>query len=358
MSFINLRSKPKYLLWLVSSLLLIAMPSYGQIVAGKNLLVSGFGTFSAAKSDNAIPILPGRDITDSWCFDCDTTFGLQLDWQISSKLRSTLQVVKKPDDTFSSPEVERALIEYSHDNWRAKIGRLKTPLFMMSEYYYVSSAYPWLRLPQEVYDNSLGLTYLEGIALDFTSTFDNGSQLIISPYLARPREEQFEQYGSSFSLDISRALGFSSEFYYADNLVHFTYVNLDASLSNSVLPATVYDLDIYSLGISHYFGSLHLQAEAVFDQEISSDWYVSLDYQYGAITPYIRYGQARKTLDTESILFGCRYDWTPNINTSIEWQRFYGRENVISGQFTLPQDPTKPLSSKVDLFSIGLSFTF
>lgn len=358
MSFISSRIKRTRLLLTMVTASALPTISNGQIALSDDFQISGFGTFSASRSDNSLPILPGRNITNDWCYDCDSTLGIQADWQITQKFRSTVQVVKRPEDHFSSPELERALVEYNAGMFRAKIGRLRTPMFIMSEYYYVSSAYPSLRLPPEVYDNNLGLTYYEGIAADFLHEFENGNQVVFSPYIAIPREEHFEQYGSSFSLDISRALGFSSELFYDDNLLRIAYVNLDATMTGLIASPKFYSLDIYALGVSQYFGQLHVQAETMLAHELSSDWYISFDYQLGKITPYIQYGQARLTKDTESYLFGFRYDWTPQLNTSIEWQRFYGRENVISGQFTMPQDPTQPFSTKVDLFSIGLSFTF
>ncbi|MEF1291548.1 sulfate ABC transporter permease [Vibrio sp. M260118] len=358
MSYISFQTNLSRLLFMMTVCVGIPAVAHAQVALSDNLQVSGFGTISAAKSNHHIPILPGRGITDEWCFDCDTTLGVQADWQMSEKLRTTLQVVKRPQDTFSSPELERAQLEYNAGMFRVKVGRLRTPVFMMSEYYYVSSGYPWLRLPPEVYDNGLGLTYYEGVSADFLIEVDNGNQLVISPYLARPREEQLDQYGAPFTVDLSRALGFSTELFYDDNLVRFTYVNIDATQSGLTALSTYYELNIISIGISHYFGPLHFQAETMLADEFSADWYAGFDYQMGQTTPYIQYGQSRRTIDSESYLIGFRYDWTPRINTSVEWQRFFGRENVISGQFTIPQDPTKPFTSKVDLFSIGLSFTF
>ncbi|KGY13135.1 sulfate ABC transporter permease [Vibrio tubiashii] len=358
MSYTSFQTKLSRLLFMMTICVGIPAMSHAQLNLSDNVQVSGFGTVSAAKSDHHIPILSGRDITDEWCFDCDTTMGVQTDWQISKKLRATLQVVKRPQDTFSSPELERAQIEYSAGMYRIKVGRLRTPVFMMSEYYYVSSGYPWLRLPPEVYDNGLGLTSYEGMTAELLFEVFDGNQLVVSPYIARPREEQLDQHGAPFTVDLSRALGLSTEFFYDDNLLRFTYVNIDAAQSGFTTLPTYYDLDIFSIGISHYFGLLHFQAETMLANEFSSDWYAGFDYQMGKLTPYIQYGQSRLTIDSESYLIGFRYDWTPQINTSVEWQRFFGRENVISGQFAMPQDPTEPFTSKVDLISIGLSFTF
>jgi len=357
MSSINLLSKTLRETGLIV-LAILPFSSYAQYFVSDNIQVSGFGTVSAAKSDNDTPVIANRDVTDEWCFDCDTTLGLQVNWLMDTNLRSTLQVVKRPQDHFSSPELERASIEYSFGDTRVTAGRLRVPLFIMSEYYYVSSAYPWLRLPLEIYTNNLGITYYDGVTADMSFLLGDDLQLSVSPFYSIPREVDYLYYGETLSLDISRAIGVSSELYYGDNLVRFAYVNVDAALQGELPGLPVYKMNIFSLGLSHYFGPLHFQAETMLTNDISANWYAGFDYNFGQITPYIQYGQTRVSTISESYLIGFRYDWTPQLNTSVEWQRFAGEENVISGQFTQPQDPTKPLTSKVDVISIGLSFTF
>lgn len=337
-----------------------ALPStsQAQYYLNENIQLSGFGTVSATKSDNTTPVIDTREITNEWCFDCDTTLGVQVDWLLGTNLRSTVQVVKRPQDHFSSPELERAFVEYSLGNSRITAGRLRIPLFIMSEYYYVSSAYPWLRLPLEIYTNNLGLTYYDGITGETSFFIGDDLQLSISPFYALPRQVDYQYYGQSIDLNISRAIGISSELYYGDNLVRFAYVNVDATEEGISSTQSVYKMNMFSIGLSHYFDALHFQAETILTKDLSANWYAGFDYSYGKVTPYIQYGQARVSRSSESYLVGFRYDWTPLINTSVEWQRFTGEENVISGQFTQLQDPSKPLASKVDIVSVGLSFTF
>lgn len=325
---------------------------------GDSAQISGFGTVSAAKSDSAIPVLLHREITDDWCFDCDNTLGLQLDWLATSQLRTVVQVVKRPQDTFSSPELERALIEYSVNDHHLRVGRLRAPLFLMSQYYYVTSAYPWLRLPPEIYGNNLGLTHHDGIAADLVLYTKNDIHIELSPYYSLPVERNFELYGKNYQLDTSRVLGIATDVFYGDNQFHVSYLNTKASQIGGALGTTEYQVDLIALGISHYFGQLHFQGEAMFAEHISSNWYAGFDYRLNQITPYIRYGQARRSKVSDSYLVGFRYDWTPSINTSMEWQRIEGSKNVINGQFTEAQNPANSIDSKVSIVSIGVSFTF
>ncbi|WP_394143833.1 sulfate ABC transporter permease [Vibrio atypicus] len=359
MSSIILKNSQLYSLILVLFFVSVPQMSAAQIQLTDDLRLSGFGTFSATKSDNSTPILFNREIDDEWCFDCDTTLGVQLDWQMSANFRGAVQVLKRPQDTFSSPEVERAYLEYSYENLRFKAGRLRVPLYIMSEYYYVSSAYPWLRLPPEIYSNNLGITHYDGVTVDWDVLINDSVQLTVSPYITIPEEEEFELYGAKFSLDTDYAFGISSEFYFDDNLLHIAYSKVKTVQKGLPMGNITYDLNLFSAGMSYYlWQSLRFQAEALLEKSIYANWYAGLDYQIGQFTPYIQYGQARKTKDSQSYLVGVRCDLTRQVNVSLEWQRFTGDKKIISGQFTELQNPLNGFSSKVDLISVGLSYTF
>ncbi|KFI12748.1 porin [Vibrio coralliilyticus] len=343
------------------SFLIIALascPVTAQTQLANELNLSGFGTVAAAKSDNNTPVFYARDIADDWCFDCDTTFGLQLDWQISNELRSVLQVLKRPQDTFSSPILERAFIEYSDSGHRYKVGRLRSPMFIMSEYYYVSSAYPWLRLPVDVYGGNLGITHFEGASAEFNFELFEQFQLSLTPFYALDNEENYELYGRSFTLDVKNAYGFSADIYIEDSQLHVSYTDVEARQIFANQPDVCFNLHLVSFGASHTIGDWHLQTEAVLSEDIRANWYAGIDYRIGMFTPYIQYGQSRRTKESNSYLLGVRYDFTPQFNASFEWQQIQGRKNVISGQFTLPQNTSESFASKVDLVSVGLSFTF
>lgn len=359
MSYTNFNSKGKGALWLTLSALTVPSVGLAQIQLGDDIQLSGFGTLSAAKTDNTTPILFSRDITDEWCFDCDTTIGLQLNWQITPKLRTAVQLIKRPQDEFSSPELERAYIEYAFDSVRVQAGRLRVPLYIMSEYYYVSSAYPWLRLPSTVYNNNLGITHYEGITADWSFLLNEQVQISVTPYIAVPDKDDYELYGDDFTLETVYAFGLSTDVYIDETLLHLAFSEIKTEQEGLVSGDDTYDFTFVSLGLSHYLtDSLHLQAETLLERELYANWYASLDYHLGQLTPYIQYGQARINRDLESYLVGFRYDVTPQINTSVEWQRFSGRKKIISGEFTQPQEVRQPFASKVDLISIGVSFTF
>ena len=60
---------------------LFASNAFATIEVTDDLLFSAFGSTSITSSDNETPLYLNREITDDTCFDCDTTLGLQLDYQ-------------------------------------------------------------------------------------------------------------------------------------------------------------------------------------------------------------------------------------------------------------------------------------
>lgn len=69
------------------------------------------------------------------------------------------------------PFVDIARINYAANSWlEFNFGRLKTPVWMHSEYRDVGILLPWLELPNEVYDN-LPLDYIDGAQVVFKKRF-------------------------------------------------------------------------------------------------------------------------------------------------------------------------------------------
>ncbi|MCK5881831.1 MAG: hypothetical protein KAG18_08140, partial [Sinobacterium sp.] len=146
------------------ALLLCLFTHYSHANIDDQLEVSGFATWSVSKSDNATPWYVNREITDETCYNCDTVWGIQLDYQPLDSVRLSAQVVKRPEDPWDKPEVEWAYVGYSPiDDLEIRVGKLRLPLFLMSEYYYVGNAYPWVRPVPELYNRQLGITASEGI---------------------------------------------------------------------------------------------------------------------------------------------------------------------------------------------------
>ena len=345
----------------MKSLLLLAFYSSMSVAAidvTDTFRISGFGTQSAAVTDQEIPTFYQLDINDEWCFDCDTTFGIQLDWEINNSLRSSVQLVKTPNDEFSDPSLEWAYIAYRNGELSTKLGRLRIPLFMISEYYYVSEAYPWLRPPQDVYNSVLGFTYFDGASIEWGTWINDEAHLRLLAFGATSKDTDYFVQGKDITITTRDTVGVTAELNLDD--VHFRATYLHSNYKQDLVPSVTgyQDLELFTLGAYYLLGNLNLMSEVILSQDIHSNWYLSANYLFDSWSPYITYSQRRKFRDNESLLVGAKYSLLANVSTYIEWQHVWGRSEAISGHFTIPQNPTQKIQADVNIYSIGLSFTF
>lgn len=345
----------------ITTLILMALftpIAFSQVQLNDSLQLSGFGSFSLARTNQDTPIFTKRMINNDWCFDCDTILGAQLDLDFSPQLRSSIQVVKRPQDDFSEPELEWAFISYQFNDFSIKLGRLRLPLFMMSEYYYVSHAYPWIRPPQDVYESILGITHYDGLSFGWDHWMTDDMQLHLSPFVTVPHEQHYNAYGLQLSIKSHYTFGLSADIYYDDNAIRLAYLK-------SIYTQTLYqgdktdeEIDMISLGWSQYFKGFNLLIETVFTKELHSNWYISVDKTWDNWTPYCQYSQQRRAASSESLLCGVKYSLLANLSVNMEFQHIYGRKSALNGHFTQIQKPEDGIENEVQLYTLGLSFTF
>lgn len=87
-----------------------------------------------------------------------TKVGMQADISINDKLSATFQVVNRQDQWANPETAEReTTLEYgflaykTSEQTSLRLGRLRTPFFLMSEYLEVGAAVPWNKAPTSIY---------------------------------------------------------------------------------------------------------------------------------------------------------------------------------------------------------------
>lgn len=129
--------------------------------------IEGFFTFGAVKTDHEPDfVLPEDDITvgNSVNFRLDTVAGIQLRHRFNQKISYTHQLLYRASDIERNLKTEWAYIAYKiNPELQIKVGRLRRPLFMLSESLEVGFSYPWVRPPVEIY--RVPNTGLEGVDL-------------------------------------------------------------------------------------------------------------------------------------------------------------------------------------------------
>ncbi|MEZ8928752.1 MULTISPECIES: sulfate ABC transporter permease [unclassified Vibrio] len=338
----------------------IASPAFAIIELTDNFSLSGFGSTSWATSDNDSPLIINRGFTDENCYDCDTTLGVQLDYFYNS-FKASVQVVKPPQYDWSDPQLEWAYLGYEFNNFDVSIGRLRLPLFLASEYYYVGQAYMTARPPTEVYNSVLGITAFNGVKVSWTHDVTDEATLQLSPFVGIKDKNEVE-FNSTTELEFETNRMFGANLQLSGDNYRWNLSFLDSNFDQTTkiknvgtLPtADNQHIQLWSLGAEYEFGQAVLASEGQIS-DVSSSMYASLGYHLGAFTPYVVYGaqfNANEHLEGNSYLVGVDYDLMSNISINGEMQFFEARRS--NGAFI---DAPKTDKDAL-LYTIMLSFVF
>ncbi|UPR56050.1 sulfate ABC transporter permease [Vibrio sp. ED004] len=355
----------------------ISSPALAAIELTDNLSLSGFGSTSWTKSDNKNPLVLTRSFTDENCYDCDITFGIQLDYFYNS-FKASVQVVKVPRFEWSDPQLEWAYIGYEFNDYDVNVGRLRIPLFLSSEYYYVGQAYMTARPPSEVYNAILGITAFNGIKVNWTYDVSDETTLYISPFFGVKDKNDIE-FNSSIDLEFETNRTFGANFQLSAEHYRWNFSFLDSNFDQTAsgtskikIPGTLTEITVpfeykeenihiqlWSLGAEYEFGQAVFTSEGQIN-DFSSSLYASLGYRLTSVTPYIVYGaefDSNEHLEGNSYLIGVDYDVLPNVSINGEVQYFEARKE--NGPFIEQFNPMTGFDDKdAVLYTIMLSFVF
>lgn len=137
--------------------------------------ISGFLSVGGGiVDDETAPPYDGYD-------DEDFTFnrnilGLQVSGQVNEKITATAQIIARTESDYETTAEWAYLTWQATDNSKVRAGRLRTPLYMYSDYLDVGYSYPWISAPEEVYylafNNVDGIDYYVNIPVgSFDASF-------------------------------------------------------------------------------------------------------------------------------------------------------------------------------------------
>ena len=353
----------KILLGLVVSTL--SLPSLATIDLGNNISVSGFGSSSWAESNNQTPLLTNIEISDQSCFDCDTTLGLQVDAYYQA-FHASAQLVKRPQDHWREPELEWVYLGYNYENLLFRVGRLRIPLFLYSEYYYVGHAYTMSRPPIEVYNGILGITSYKGFSASWNIDIDDERSLAITPFYSLEDDKEIQLNPNTYlELDTDRMFGINLLLSGDNYRWNFSYLNARYDQRVSLINFNIVDeskdnrIELYSLGAEYEFGSTVLTAE-IQKNDRTFAWYSSLQYRIEKFTPYLVYGQQyneedkdkKRINEGESVAMGLRYDLRYNLSINGEWQYFHSESGYDGAFIDIPEKRSG------QMYTLMLNFVF
>jgi hypothetical protein len=158
------------------------------------------GFLSAGASTASHPVLPNTDavladgsVDASSRMEAYTRFGLQISAQVNPNVSMTGQLLALPTTTFGSGTEFKVFADWAYVKYRfsdsisLRAGRVKLPSFLISDYYEVGYAYPWLRPPVEMYSAN-PMTGLNGVDLLIRKNFGEYS-LLVQPFYGSNSQE-------------------------------------------------------------------------------------------------------------------------------------------------------------------------
>ncbi len=269
-------------------------------------------------------------ITDDIRFDNDSKFGLQMTADVADNMQAVAQILAAGSDENFDLDIEWAYVDWRlNDVMSLRAGKVKEPVFLISDYIEVGYAYPWIRPPQEVYRNN-PITTINGMEALFQTNVSNMS-LIFQPYVGTNTEAvpgtngaiQFDAsnfYGAALQL-ASRAFTLQMSLLQTDvattNLSGNTDFDSFTQQGEAQLISTGLSWDVNNfVGYTEYVTRdiSEAQMEAIFPDQDA--WYVTLGYRMGNFLPHITVANSEATPVTggsrgvtqDSVTLGVRYE--------------------------------------------------
>ncbi|MBQ4834036.1 hypothetical protein J8L70_12355 [Pseudoalteromonas sp. MMG010] len=301
----------------------------GQFNAHANDAIefSGYARIIAGYFDQENVEYDGYD--NSINFSPDSLIGLQLDYELNEYFALTGQV-KLTDSRVSEDDssgLEWLYLTYQPtDNIQMKLGKLRTPFFAMSDFSDVGFAYPWINLPQQVYNTYLFDTF-NGIDVIYKFSGKNFDASIESYYGYKNGVTEVGNIKSG--LEVDNLVGVIGKLNVSNLEFRAAKYSGDASLDFSDLKEMEFQLR--ELGFTQSADTLSTKGQAEAEQ---------LSILFDNLNYFFRAEWIRITTDFEVIPSADNYYLTGGFNLgAITYHLTYGNSDVTSGS-TINEIPT------------------
>ena len=144
--------------------------------------ISGFLSVGGGFVDDENSIAYGGYDDEDLTFD-KNLLGLQVSGQVNEKISATVQMIARSNDDYDFTAEWAYLTWQATENSKVRVGRLRTPFYMFSDYLDVGYTYAWISAPQELYylpfNNVNGIDYYLTSAL---GSFDTSFQVYFGSF--------------------------------------------------------------------------------------------------------------------------------------------------------------------------------
>jgi hypothetical protein len=268
-----------------------------------------------------------------------------------------------------------------NDSLSVRAGKIKFPTFLISDYFEVGYAYPWIRPPEEVYSGN-PISSISGVDLLYRATLGN-TDILLQPYIGTSKDSE-----ALVPQEVLPILGkppgtvtsvkFTAEDFIGANISIGTE-KWTVRAGHLETLVTVVDFGVFedrasfsSVGTTLNLKKFIAYAEA-FEREIrdaanaafpnQKGWYVTLGYRFGRFMPHVTFAEiddndnpitptSGTPLKQESVIVGLRTEIGNGAALKIEAQKSEP-EAGTRGLFT-----SVPRDDEVNIYSIAIDVVF
>lgn len=343
--------------------------------------VNGFASLGLIQSDNGSSY--HRGISDEPNFRRYTKMGVQMTFNIDDQTSVVTQLVSKGENDFET-KAEWLYLKHDFQNgFTGKMGRLRKPNYMLSEFFDVGYAMPWTQPPVEVYGVLESSANYEAVDLTYDFEMMDWTSYVQLQYGRSETADSISKdlMAVNFNMNMDEWT-FRAGYSQADAvLVDGTDLKASVDQINAAYAATpdrasevvqtsnkgtfmglavAYD-DGFNVVISEYN---QLKVESLFPDQ--KGYYAMYGRRMGQIMPYVtvahsettddskrkaaitvdpivnggvQAAQAAFNKDQDRVAFGVRYDYKPGVAVKVQYDMV--DTNGTIGEFaTMPTDDT------------------
>jgi hypothetical protein len=189
--------------------------------------ISGFLSVGGGMVDDETSVSYDGYSEEDLTFDRNL-LGLQVTGKVSERITATAQLLARSENDYQVDAEWAYLTWQASDNGKVRAGRLRTPLYMYSDFLDVGYSYPWISAPNEVYYlpfNSVdGIDYYVTAAL---GSFDTSFQAYFGSYDSDFSFEDGTQGNASLRNQMGVAVTFGKDWWNFRAAYHQTDLTVD-----------------------------------------------------------------------------------------------------------------------------------
>jgi hypothetical protein len=150
--------------------------------------VNGFASFGLSLGDEEIEY---NGVNDEVNFSRFSKVGVQMSFNMDANNSVVTQLVSRGENEWNT-EAEWAYFKHNFGSGLSgKIGRIRLPAFMLSEFLDVGYAVPWAKMPNETYNSLTPFSNMDGVDITYNTDIGDMSATFQLAY-GRSKDSQYD----------------------------------------------------------------------------------------------------------------------------------------------------------------------